>query len=110
MEETVMSEKKDAYVKELKARIDKWNAEIDKLAAKAEQAEAESKIGYHKRLDDLRTKRKDMEDKMAAVHQAGEESWQGLKQGLEKSWDAFTESLTKAKSEFERGYREEKTR
>jgi hypothetical protein len=109
VEEAVMSEKKDAYVKKLKAKIDEWNAEIDKLAAKAEQAEADSKIAYHERLDDLRTKRKDMEDKMAALQQAGEGSWQGLKQGLEQSWDVFRESLTRAKSELERGYGEEKT-
>ena len=43
-----MTEKRDAYVQKLKAKMDEWNAEIDKLAAKADQADAETKIKYHK--------------------------------------------------------------
>jgi hypothetical protein len=34
----------------LKAKLDEWNAEIDKLPAKADQAEAGAKIEYQKQL------------------------------------------------------------
>ncbi|MFO8090271.1 MAG: hypothetical protein R6U13_10575 [Desulfatiglandaceae bacterium] len=34
--------KRDAYVQQMKARMDEWNAEIDKLKAKADQAKAGS--------------------------------------------------------------------
>jgi hypothetical protein len=100
-----MTEKRDAYVQKLKARIDEWNAEIDKLATKANQADAEAKIEYHKKLEGLQAKRKDVEDKVAKLQQAGEGAWEDLKQGLENSWEIFKTSITKAKSEFERGYR-----
>lgn len=36
----------DAYVQKLKAKLDEWNATIDKLQVKAEQKEAEFKIGF----------------------------------------------------------------
>ena len=102
-----MTEKRDAYVQKLKAKMDEWNAEIDKLAAKADQADAEAKIEYHKQLEDLRTKRKDLEDNIAELQQAGDGAWEDLKQGLENSWDILKTSFRKAKSEFERGYRKE---
>ena len=103
-----MTEKRDAYVQKLKAKMDEWNAEIDKLAAKADQADAEAKIEYHKQLEDLRAKRKDLEDKIAELQQAGDGAWEDLKQGLENSWDILKTSFSKAKSEFERGYRKER--
>jgi DNA-binding transcriptional MerR regulator len=97
---------RDAYVQKLKAKMDEWNDEIDKLAAKADQAEAESRIEYEKRLEELRAKRKDVEDKIAEVQQAGESAWEDLKEGLENSWEILKASFTKAKSRFEQGYKE----
>ncbi|MFO7783880.1 MAG: hypothetical protein ACQET7_13380 [Thermodesulfobacteriota bacterium] len=103
-----MDEKRDAYIQKLRARMDEWNAEIDFLSAKADQAKAETKIEYLKRLEDLRAKRRDLQEKIVEVEQAGESAWEDLKQGLENSWTIFKTSLTKAKSEFERGYKGEK--
>lgn len=102
-----MTEKRDAYVQKLKARLDEWNAEIDRLAAKADQAEAESRIEYENRMEDLRAKRKDVEDKMTELQQAGESAWKDLKQGLENSWEILKRSFARAKSEFDRAYKED---
>ena len=99
-----MSAKKDAYVDKLKAQLDEWNADIDKLAAKAAQAEAETKIEYQNQLDDLRTKRDDVRDKLLAVQQAGEGAWEDLKEGLDNSWEILKMSFKKAKTEFEKAY------
>jgi hypothetical protein len=37
---TMNETKRDVYVQQLKAGMDEWNAEIDKLKAKADQAKA----------------------------------------------------------------------
>ena len=99
-----MSAKKDAYVEKLKAQLDEWNADIDKLAARAAKAEAETKIEYQNQLDDLRTKRDDVRDKLLTVQQAGEGAWEDLKEGLENSWEILKMSFKKAKTEFEKEY------
>jgi predicted RNase H-like nuclease (RuvC/YqgF family) len=101
-----MNEKRDAYVQKLKAQLDEWNADINKLEAKADQAEVRAKIEYHKRIADLRARRKEVEDNIGELQQAGEGAWEDLKQGLENSWEILKASFTKAKSEFERGYKE----
>jgi len=95
-----MTEKRDAYVQGLKAKLNEWNAEIDKLRAKADQAEAETKIKYHKHLDELKEKRKGVENKIAELQKTGESAWENLKQGVEKSWENLKESLSKVKSQF----------
>ena len=100
-----MSAKRDAYVEKLKAQLDEWNADIDKLAAKAAQGEAKAKTEYQNQLDDLRTQRDDARDKLSAMQQAGEGAWEDLKEGLENSWAIMKMSFGKAKSEFEKGYK-----
>ncbi|MGA6926556.1 MAG: hypothetical protein WBY88_12785 [Desulfosarcina sp.] len=100
-----MSEKRDAYVKKLKAQLDVWNADIDKLDARAARAEAEARIEYQERMDDLRAKRDDARDKLSAMQQAGEGAWEDLKEGLENSWEILKISFNRATSEFEKGYK-----
>lgn len=95
-----MSEKRDAYVQKLKAKMNEWNAEIDKIEAKADQADAESKIEYEKQVEDLRAKRKEVEDKMAELQQAGEGAWEDLKKGIESAWDSLGNALKSATSRF----------
>jgi len=99
-----MRAKKDAYVDKLKAQLDEWNTDIDKLAARADQAKAESKIEYQNQLDDLRAKRDDVRDKLLAVQQAGEGAWGDFKEGLGNSWEILKMSFNKAKTEFKKEY------
>ena len=101
-----MTEKRDAYVQELKIKMDEWSAEIDKIETIAEQAEADSRMRFQKQLEELRKKHKEVEDKIAELQHASEGGWDDLRQGLENSWEILKTSFTKAKSEFERGYRE----
>ncbi len=94
--------KRDAYVQQMKARMDEWNAEIDKLKAKADQAKAGSKIEYQRQIEDLREKRNKFQHRITEIEQAGEGAWEDLKQGVENSWEALKLSLSKAKSRFDR--------
>jgi predicted nucleic acid-binding Zn-ribbon protein len=96
-----MAEKRDAYVKKLKDRIDDWNAQIDKLSAKVDHMDMRARAEYRKRLEDARKKRKDLEGSIASMQKAGEGAWEALKEGIEKSWEQLKAGLSKTKSEFE---------
>jgi predicted nucleic acid-binding Zn-ribbon protein len=91
---------KDAYVQKLHQKLDEWNAEIDKLKAKADRAEAESRVKYLKKIEDLEEKHITAEKKLAELREAGEGAWQDLKSGLQNAWDAMEEALTSARSRF----------
>jgi chromosome segregation ATPase len=69
---------KDAYVQKLHAKLDEWNVEIEKLKAKADKAEADSRAEYHKQVEDLREKRKDAESKIRDVVEAGDGALEDL--------------------------------
>ena len=97
---------RDAYVKKLKAMLEEWNAEIDKLDAKARKADAEAKIRYEEQVSQLRQKRKELQNMVTQMGEASDDAWEDLKEGLENAWKVFKGTLSKAKSEFERGYKE----
>jgi SMC interacting uncharacterized protein involved in chromosome segregation len=48
---------RDAYVQKMKAKLDEWNAELEKLSAKADVAEANAKLKYNEQIKMLRKQR-----------------------------------------------------
>ena len=92
--------KKDAYIQKLHAKIDEWNADIDKLTAKASQVEAESKIEYQKQIETLKNKRDEIEKKATEISRSGEEALDDLKAGIDLAWEAMSEAIKSATSRF----------
>jgi predicted nucleic acid-binding Zn-ribbon protein len=93
-------ETKDAYVEKLKAQIDEWSVELDKLEAKVKKAGADAKIEYESQLKVLRQRYDSAKLKMAEIQDASESSWGDIKKGLESSWSALKEGIEKAKARF----------
>ena len=91
---------KDAYVQKLHAKIDEWNAEIDKFEAKARSASAEKRLECQKQIDNLNSKRAEAERKLVELRKAGEGAWEDLKVGVQNAWDAMEAALATAKSRF----------
>ncbi|WPD22031.1 MAG: hypothetical protein SD837_17715 [Candidatus Electrothrix scaldis] len=48
---------KEAYEQKLQAQLDVWSAEIDKLKAKANSAEADAQLNYQKHIEELQSKK-----------------------------------------------------
>ena len=95
-----MSDNRDAYVEKMKAKLDEWNAEIDKLEAKARQAEADARIGYHKQIDTLKEKRTNLSKRFDDLRQSGESAWKDMKSGVELAANSLSEALRSAQSRF----------
>ncbi len=87
---------KDEYVRELHARIDAWNAEIDKLKAKADISEAAARREYQKQIDTLRDNVKAFDEKVSEIRHAGEGAWQDLKSGIDLAWESINEAIKSA--------------
>ena len=91
---------KEAYIQKLHAKIDEWNADIDRLKAKANQVEADSRIEYQKQIQALKSKRDDVEKKVHEISRSGEDAWEDLKAGADLAWEAMSEALKSATSRF----------
>lgn len=94
-----MSEK-DQYVEKAKAKLDQWNAEIDKLQAKADEADAGSRIEYQKQLDEMRAKRDEAQVRLKELAEASDDAWEDVKAGFDKAWDNISGAFQSALSRF----------
>ncbi|HUU73630.1 MAG TPA: coiled coil domain-containing protein, partial [Burkholderiales bacterium] len=87
-----MSEKQ-AYEKKLQAKLDEWSAEIDKLKAKADSAEADVQLDYNRRIDGLRSMQQAANERLVALRDASDNAWQDLKGGMESALDSLGNAL-----------------
>lgn len=91
---------KEAYEKKLQSHLDEWGAEIDKLKAKADSAEADTQLEYYKQIEALRSKQESANKKLAELKEAGDDAWEDLKSGLDSAWDSLSIAVKSAKSRF----------
>ena len=91
---------RDDYIRKMHSRLDHWNADIDRLAAKADQLAADVRVEFDAQIAALRSRRDDARKKLEQLQNAGEGAWQDMKAGMEMAWDAIGEAVDSAKSRF----------
>lgn len=93
-------EEKNAYQKKLQAKLDEWQADIDKMMAKAKQASADSQIKYEKQIEELRARRDEMAEQLEKLQKSQSAAWLDMKAGAEKAWDDMNTAMRKAWDRF----------
>jgi chromosome segregation ATPase len=93
-------ENKEAYKDKLEAQMREWSAKIDLLKARADQAEAEAKIEYNKRIEDLRQKKEALQAKLSELQDASDAAWKDIKAGTEKAAADLKDAVQSALSKF----------
>ncbi len=91
---------KDAYQDKMDARLREWQAKIDALKARADQAEAEQKIQYYEEIETLRTKQQKVQQKLEELRSAGASAWEEVKAGVEAAWTDLEDAVQRAADKF----------
>ena len=93
--------KKDAYVKMIKAQLDEWSAEIDVLQARAQKAEADFQLEYQEQIDQARSLRESLQQRLSELQEAGGQAWREFKSNVESARDELQSALNKAKENIQ---------
>jgi len=91
---------KKLYQQKMQAQLDEWQAEMDKLRARASKAGADGQIKMNKHLQSLETKAKGMRAKLSELAKTGEDAWQPLKESLDSAWDSLKAGGREAAAKF----------
>ena len=89
-------ETKDAYKQKMKKQLQESKAQIDLLAAKAENAGSDVK----QELDKLRDKQRIASEKLKAVEEAGDDAWEKVKDTTDKVVDDLKAGIAHVVSYF----------
>ena len=93
-------DKKQAYVEKMQSQLKEWSLEIDRLKAKADEAKAEAKIEYAKRVEELRAMHENASKKLDELKASSDVAWEDLKTGIDASWSALSSAIKSAFSHF----------
>lgn len=91
---------RDEYVRKMQAKLAEWNADIDRLTAKANEVSADIRSEYSEQIEVLKAKQAAARQKIEEVQKSGESAWQDLQSGVELAWGAIEEAIDSAKSRF----------
>lgn len=89
---------RDTYLKKLRARLDEWNADLDRLEAKAREAKQDVRSQYENEVEALRGRIDEAQSRFDEIQSAGEDTWKSLKDGAEDFWNRINEAMEDAKA------------
>ncbi|WP_419764657.1 MAG: hypothetical protein ACNI28_12820 [Arcobacter sp.] len=91
---------KKEYEQKLQTQLDEWNAEIDKLKARAEGEKADTKLAYYEEIDKLKAMQASANKKLSELKNSSDDAWEDLKAGIDSAWISFGDALKSAGSRF----------
>jgi uncharacterized coiled-coil DUF342 family protein len=91
---------KELYQKKMEAKLDEWNARIDELKAKAQQADAEARIEIMDQVEALRQNRDSFREKLEALKETGGDAWKDIQTGLDNAYSQMKASIERAMGRF----------
>jgi len=91
---------RDAYVDKMKAKLDEWNAEIDRLSAKVEGVQADAKLEYDRQIEVIKKQRDEARQHLNKLQAASDSAWEDLRKGADAAWENMTNALKEAASRF----------
>jgi DNA anti-recombination protein RmuC len=97
--ETVVATK-EAYQRKVEAKLEEWDAQLDQLTAKVQQAKTDARSKLQGEIDSLKTQRTAMQDKLDELRNSSAAAWEDLKDGVEKAWGDISEALGKVVTHF----------
>jgi len=91
---------KEAYRKQLEARLAEWDARLDLLAAKAKKATTDARIDYENELGALKRQREHAVQMLSELARRGEGAWDDVKVGAEHAWDEMSRAVDRLAARF----------
>lgn len=91
---------RDEYLAKLKSKLDEWDEDIDRLQAKAGDAQAEVRDQYHKQIERMREMRNDAMARYSEVQDAAADAWEAMAKSTEKVWKTWFAAFDDARAKF----------
>lgn len=93
-------ETREAYIDKLAAKLKEYDARVSELQAKIEAADADARIEHRRQLDEIESRKSDLQKNLEEAKRSGSKAWEELKGGLERSWKDLEVALDRAKNQL----------
>ena len=90
---------KELHQQKMKAQLDEWKADADKLKAKASGASADARLALDKQVKDLDARIESGKARLAELAAAPEEAWESVKGRVDSAWEVLKTAIKKDPAE-----------
>ncbi|MGE5664803.1 MAG: hypothetical protein ACM31I_10785 [Deltaproteobacteria bacterium] len=87
---------RNAFLKRVESALEALDAEVDRIAARAQKTERDARIRYDEEIAVLRMKQEVVRATIRRVRDAGGASWGAMKNGVRLSLDDLRSAIDKA--------------
>lgn len=94
-----MSNKK-LYQQKLQAQLDEWEADLNKLKAKASGASADAKLEMNQHIENMQAKIDEGKAKLSELAETSDDAWESIKEGVESTWESLKSGFHDAVSKI----------
>jgi hypothetical protein len=91
---------REKYQAKLKANLDKIEAEVKLLAAKAAKAKSDAKVKLDLEVAMLKAQQQVAKARLAALKRSSDDAWGDLKAGAEQAWNDLSKAFSAARKRF----------
>jgi uncharacterized coiled-coil DUF342 family protein len=94
-------QQKQAYIDKMNAQMRQWQAEVDKLKAKADEAKAGAEIEGGRKIQDLKARMEAVQSNLDELKQRGEDKWQDMKAKVDSAAAELSNGIEKFRSRLQ---------
>lgn len=91
---------KSAFLERLEAQLKVFDAEIQRLSARAEKVRVDLKADLNEQLKKLKQDRESAQKKLDDLRGKGNEAWEEMREGAEAAWKELKTGLDRAMEKF----------
>ena len=90
----------DAYQQKVRAQIKEMKAKMQMFEANAEKAGADMRIKYQEKLNDWKSRFKDVEMKLDKLSDTAEENWDDIRSNIDETMKELNSTFENAIKQF----------
>lgn len=91
---------REQFIQKMKTQLDKWGIEIDRLSARAEEAQEDAKLKYRAQIEIITRQREAAKLKLHELQSSSEDAWESVRESMESGWESITKSIKDAIARF----------
>ncbi len=91
---------KELYQQKHKAKLDEWQAEVEKFKAKVSGASADAQLQMKSQIESLQGKIEEGKAKLAELTDASEDAWESIRNGMDSAWESMKSAFSEASARF----------
>ena len=95
-------DERELYEKKQRARLEEWEAELEKLKATVSKTGADAQLALKRRLEELESRVQQGRARLEELSDAGEQKWESVQQRIDTALEAVKAGITEARKELDK--------